>query len=210
MRSSTSPVVELLGDLRKTFDALELRWFVFGAQAAVLHGAARLTADVDVTVDARNVPASAIVREASRHGFAAQIPNKQFIELTRVIPLLHSATRLPVDLVLAGPGLEDLFLGRATEYRLGRVRVPVASLEDLVAMKLISGRPKDLEDVDALLSARMPDVNVAQIHETLSLAESLLDQSDLVRALEERLRRLPDAGGRTVRPRRKKKSPRKA
>ena len=45
-----SPVAELLRDLASSLDALGIRWYVFGAQAAIVHGAARLTADVDVTV----------------------------------------------------------------------------------------------------------------------------------------------------------------
>jgi hypothetical protein len=46
-----SELVETLRSLRASFDALGLRWYVFGAQAAILHGVARATADIDVTVD---------------------------------------------------------------------------------------------------------------------------------------------------------------
>ena len=45
-----SPLAELLGGLRDAFEPLGVRWYLFGAQAAILHGAARLSADVDVTV----------------------------------------------------------------------------------------------------------------------------------------------------------------
>jgi hypothetical protein len=45
-----SPVVDLLADLDAALGAREIPWFLFGAQAAILYGAARLTADVDITV----------------------------------------------------------------------------------------------------------------------------------------------------------------
>jgi hypothetical protein len=45
-----SPLAELLRAAAAAFDRLGAGWFVFGAQAAILHGAARLTADVDITV----------------------------------------------------------------------------------------------------------------------------------------------------------------
>ena len=51
MSSSPQPVADLLADLARGLRALGVRWFLFGAQAAILHGAARLSADVDVTVD---------------------------------------------------------------------------------------------------------------------------------------------------------------
>jgi hypothetical protein len=188
MVSNASPVVRALADLRRTLDPLGVRWFVCGAQAAILHGTARLTADVDVTVALGQITPERMVNAAAKHGFYAQIPSPDFIAVTRVIPLVHRTSRLPVDLILAGPGLEDLFFERATEFRVGRISVPVASLEDLIVMKVIAGRPKDLEDVDALLVSRA-DVDVARIRETLSLAERALDQSDLSRAFEACVRR---------------------
>jgi hypothetical protein len=183
MASSTSPVARVLADLKRTLDALGVRWFVFGAQAAILHGTARLTADVDVTVDLGTIAPQRLMRMAKKNGLDTQIPSADFIAVTRVIPLVHRASRFPVDLVLAGPGLEDLFFERAAKLRVGRVVVPVASLEDLIVMKVIASRPKDLEDIEALLASRA-DVNVAQVRDTLSLAEAALDQSDLTIAFE--------------------------
>ncbi|MGH8119987.1 MAG: hypothetical protein ACRESK_05160 [Gammaproteobacteria bacterium] len=40
---------ELYRALQSAFDSLNIPWFLFGAQAAILYGAARLTAAVDVT-----------------------------------------------------------------------------------------------------------------------------------------------------------------
>jgi hypothetical protein len=40
--------------------------------------------------------------------------------------------------------------------RLGNIDVPVASLDDLIQMKLARGRPMDLADVAALTD---PDIN---------------------------------------------------
>lgn len=42
--------VELLAALAKVLRARKIRWYVFGAQAAVVYGSARMTMDVDVTV----------------------------------------------------------------------------------------------------------------------------------------------------------------
>jgi hypothetical protein len=45
-----SAVGEVLRSLDAAMHAAGARWYLFGAQAALLHGSSRLTADVDATV----------------------------------------------------------------------------------------------------------------------------------------------------------------
>jgi hypothetical protein len=182
--SSPQPVADLLADLARGLRALGVRWFLFGAQAAILHGAARLSADVDVTVDLGARSSRELVAALAREGFGLRVADAGgFVEATRVLPLVHLASRMPLDLVLAGPGLEEQFFTRVTERLVGRVRVPVVSAEDLVAMKVLAGRPRDLEDVAAIIRAHR-DLDVEGIRSTLRLLERALDRADLVVELE--------------------------
>ena len=184
MSSSPQPVADLLADLARGLGALGVRWFLFGAQAAILHGSARLSADVDVTVDLGARSGRELVDGLARRGFELRVTDVEgFVETTRVLPLVHLASRMPLDLVLAGPGLEEQFFARATERLVGNVRVPVVSAEDLVAMKILAGRPRDMEDVAAVVRARR-DLDVASIRSTLRLLERALDRADLVVELE--------------------------
>lgn len=184
MSSSPQPVADLLADLARGLGALGVRWFLFGAQAAILHGAARLSADVDVTVDLGTRSSRELVDALSREGFELRVADAQgFVEATRVLPLVHRASRMPLDLVLAGPGLEEQFFARATERRVGDVVVPVVSAEDLVAMKILAGRPRDLEDVASIVRGRR-DLDVDAIRDTLRLLERALDRADLVSELD--------------------------
>jgi hypothetical protein len=73
--------------------------------------------------------------------------------------------------VLAGPGLEELFFTRVEEHRIGDLPVPVAAAEDLVAMKILAGRPKDLDDVAAILRAR--SVDPERVRSTLRACEKI-------------------------------------
>ena len=63
-----SPVGEVFAALAACFDSLGIRWYMFGAQAAIYHGVARLTADVDVTILPETHSTSELVSalEASR------------------------------------------------------------------------------------------------------------------------------------------------
>lgn len=179
MSSSASPLAELLADLDRALAALGLRWYLFGAQAAILHGVARLTADVDVTVEAGALANAVLVDRLALNGFELRVPDAEgFVERTRVLPLVHTRSRLPLDVVLAGPGLEELFFSRAEEQSIGDLRVPVASAEDIVTMKILAGRAKDLDDVAAMLRAR--PVDPARVRSTLRLLEQALDRRDLI------------------------------
>jgi hypothetical protein len=183
-----SPLAELLGDLRDAFARLGVRWYLFGAQAAILHGAARLSADVDVTVHLGEVSLRSLVEALDARGFEARVGSpEEFAEETRVLPLVHRGSRMPVDVVLAGPGLEERFLARAELREIEGVGVPLASREDLVVMKLLAGRPKDLEDVAALAAGR--GLDLAYLRATLGELEQAIDRRDLLPLLEDVLRR---------------------
>jgi hypothetical protein len=175
-----SPFAAALADLKRTFAALRVDWYVFGAQAALIYGAARVTADVDVTVRLGKVTPARLATALKQHGFALRINDPAFVRTTRVLPVLHVRTSVPADLVIAGPGLEDAFLERAVLHDLVGVRVPVARAEDLIVMKILAGRDKDLEDVAAILAARAAELNVNEVQSTLAFVEDALGQSDLV------------------------------
>jgi len=181
-----SPVADILADLASALRQLGMPWYLFGAQASIVYGVARLTADVDVTVRAPSAsPVSEWLRVIEQHGFRRRFDNPAFVEHSRVLPLVHVTTGLPVDIVLAGPGLEDELLARAVTHTIDDVEVPVVEVSDLVILKVLAGRPKDLEDVHTLLRVQGPRIDVARIHHVLGLLEEALGQSDLLATFEQ-------------------------
>jgi len=177
-----SPVADLLADLAAALDGAGIDWYLFGAQAAILYGASRLTADVDVTVRLGDrLSNDELVALIERHGFTRRIPDPDFIKRTRVIPLLHTSSGLPMDLVIAGPGFEDQFFARSVHRDVEGTSVPVASAEDLLVMKLLAGRAKDLEDIAAIVRASGDRLDRAYVEDVLTRLEAALGQSDLLR-----------------------------
>ena len=161
-------------------ERLGLRWYVFGAQAVNLYGFPRATADLDLTIDLVRLAPRALIRELEKAGFSARFADEEFITATRVIPVVHRATKLPIDLVIAGPGLEQQFLDEVQLQRIGNRRVPVISAENLIVTKLLAARPKDLEDVRELVASRGSTLDHERINELLALLEQALGQSDLL------------------------------
>lgn len=179
-----SALAETLESLGASFGELGVSWYVFGAQAAILHGVARATADIDVTVDLGEEPTEVLARSLGAHGFVLRVPDDTFVAQTRVLPVTHSSG-VPVDVVLAGPGLEALFFDRVVFRTVGGVKVPVASAEDIIVMKVLAGRAKDLDDVRGIVSVKRATLDIEQVRETLRLLEGALDQSDLLPIFEQ-------------------------
>lgn len=193
MPSSAGPA-ELLVDLAAALGGLGVRWYVFGAQAALVWGRPRLTTDVDVTVQS-TVSTHELVAALERRGFSLRVDGTEvFIDSTRVVPFDHRASSLALDVVLGGPGLEELFLERAVSVDVAGTLVPFISPEDLVVTKLLAGREKDIDDVRGVLSERGAALDVARIRTTLGLLEDALGQSDLTPMLERELARWRRSG----------------
>jgi len=185
-----SSVADVLADLAVVFAALEVEWYLFGAQAAIVYGVARLTGDVDVTVRVPDrLPMAAVAGELERCGFRPRISDPAFIDQSRILPFVHEATGLPVDMVLAGPGIEDEFIARAQRRPIDGVEVPVADVTDLIVMKVLAGRPKDIEDVVKLLRVQEGRVSLARARNILAMFEEALAQDDLLPALDQAVAR---------------------
>ncbi|HXT19738.1 MAG TPA: hypothetical protein VN923_03220 [Thermoanaerobaculia bacterium] len=82
-------------------------WYLFGAQAVIVYGVPRLSADVDVTLLLAAGAAERFVADMEASDFRPMLPDPHFVRRTRVIPFVHEATRMPLDVVLAG-GQSDL------------------------------------------------------------------------------------------------------
>jgi len=174
-----SALAEALAALARALEKLDARWYLFGAQAALLYGAARLTADVDVTVQFGDRQTAELVRALENAGFRLRVRDiGRFVAKTRVLPFIHPGSGMPIDIVLAGPGLEELFFRRRRRRIIEGVTVPVASPEDVVVMKVLAGRAKDEDDVIAIIAAQRK-LNLKRVRETLDALERALDQRDL-------------------------------
>jgi predicted nucleotidyltransferase len=182
---SRHAAADAIGAFARVARSRRLGWYVFGAQAVLVHGEPRFTADVDITVAVELADLPGLVDDLHAAGFALRAGfAAEDIAQLRVVPLVHEGSELPVDIVVAGPGLEEEFLHRAVRRRIAGILVPFISAEDLVATKILAGRAKDLEDARGVVRQQRGRLDLAGIRTVLSLLEGALGQSDLVPALD--------------------------
>lgn len=174
-----------------------LAWYVFGAQAAIVWGSPRLSADVDVTATIQPSAVGSFVETMKQHGFDLLFSDPDFVARTRVLPFVHRRTRMPLDVVMAGPGLEEEFLRRAIPVEIRGTQIPVLSPEDLVITKVLAGRPKDIEDVRGVIHERRASLDEERVRRILRLLEQALGQSDLLPVFE---RLLSEESSKPLRP----------
>jgi hypothetical protein len=131
---------------------------VVGGLAAVLHGSAAITRDLDITYapDAENLErlGQVLVALGARlRGVTDDVPfvpDGRTLRHTRVLTLATPDGSLDLLAQPDGSPAYTVLRERARRDRLDGIDVFVASLEDLIAMKKAAGRPKDLVAVEEL------------------------------------------------------------
>lgn len=131
---------------------------VIGGIAVVAHGHIRTTRDLDITYATapENLKALGdflVAADARLRGVAEVVPFVPDERTLERVEMLTLETRDgSLDLLAAPPGAPpyDVMRKRAEPIDLEGRTVLVASIEDLLAMKKAAGRPRDLEDIEAL------------------------------------------------------------
>jgi hypothetical protein len=173
------------------FRALGVKWALIGGLAVSVRSQPRTTWDVDVAVAVANDrDAMQLILALRARGYRDR-PSGALHEQAavgriagmRLLAPEQDDQGLAVDLLFAFSGVETEAALSAEPIEVFRgVVVPVARIGYLVAMKVLAGRPRDLEDVSALLgSAGMADLQLAQ--DALELIERRGYGSDLLTKL---------------------------
>lgn len=147
---SDNPLETALSELVGFLEKERIPYMTIGAVAGIAWGLKRATFDVDVTVWAGEREAHLIASLAAR--FKARVPDpERFVAETGVLPIAVSGTN--ADIVFGRLPYEETAIRRAKMRRLGGVVVSLCTPEDLIVLKIVSDRPKDLQDLREVVAA---------------------------------------------------------
>jgi hypothetical protein len=162
-----------LVEITSVLEELHIRYMLIGGLAVSVWGEPRATLDVDLSlwVDPGDfAPKLSALCERIR---AVPQDALAFATETRVLPVV-SSEGVRADLVFAALPSEREAIDRATPKHVGGKTVMVCSVEDLILMKLISERQKDLEDARRLIGRFRDSIDRAYLEPRLiQLAEAL-------------------------------------
>ena len=143
---------KILRTVARELKQASIPYMVIGGQAVLIYGEPRLTRDIDVTLGIGVSELARIKKVLPAMGLKILVKNeREFVERTMVLPTKDKESEIRVDFIFSFSPYERQAIGRARDIKVGRTQVKFASLEDVVIHKVISGRPRDLEDIKSIL-----------------------------------------------------------
>lgn len=144
-------------ELLRALTASGADFVVIGGIAAILHGSARVTKDLDICYEnsRHNLEALAGALGGLEPRLAGVeevpfVPDARSLSQTSILCLETAAGRIDLLREPSGfPGYQAL-RESADLYDLGSFQIHVAAIPHLIAMKLAAGRPQDLVDAQTL------------------------------------------------------------
>lgn len=148
-------------DLRELFRVLAehgVDYLIVGGVAAQVHGRRRTTKDLDVTPapDPENLDrlaAALVTLEAHpvELGSSAPTPSAEQLRAAPIVPpLITRHGELHILNEIPGATAYDAMRTRALSTDLDGIAVQIVGVDDLIRMKQASGRPGDIEDIEAI------------------------------------------------------------
>ncbi len=142
----------MLNQLREVFSCFQkhdVKYVVIGGIAAVLHGVPRATFDRDILIEATSDNAKRLLDALTEARLATATMTTSADVLAHEITIFNDRVR--IDVQTRTPGIEfEAVWPRRKILTYQKQQFYILSLADLIASKIASGRPKDIEDIRAL------------------------------------------------------------
>ena len=159
-----------LGLVCDVLDARKIPYAVAGGLAVTIWGEPRATFDVDVAIAAETADAeflSAAIRSEPAFLLDPQIlpmpPQMNIVRAHLLNKVENAAEIILVDFLLLPPDLAGSLQKRRVPLSITGKTCWVCSCEDLIVLKLLAGRVKDLEDIRGMLRIQQSAIDRAYV-----------------------------------------------
>ncbi len=175
------PLQAALRDLVAWFEDTHVSGMVIGGVAASLLGRPRVTRDIDALVILDEREWANFLAQGIAYHFLPRISDAiVFAQRARVLLVRHQTSWIDVDIAFGLFPFEREAVAQAMTHEVGGIRVPLPLPEDLIIMKAIAHRPRDMVDIEAIVAAQ-PNVNLQRVRRLLGELATALEKPQLVR-----------------------------
>ena len=150
--------------LEKLLSHYENRWVVIGGVAVSMLARPRFTEDLDAMVLLSVDEVAEFIEVAKSAGIESRISEAEvFAKKNRVLLLRHVKSDTRIDISLGILPFEQELVERSIAYQVDdALQVFLPTPEDLIIMKSVANRPKDLEDIRALVD-KYPELDKGRL-----------------------------------------------
>ena len=176
---SLEPFRTAIESLQRLLQKFGDRGVIIGGIAVGLLGKPRFTADIDAMflLSIQEIPE--FLKLAIEEKIVPRIQNaEEFARKNRVLLLKYVPTEVDIDISLGILPFEEEMVERGSTKTFANLSVRLPSPEDLIIMKAIANRPKDLEDIRTIAD-KYPNLDVERIKQWVIAFGEALENPDL-------------------------------
>ena len=130
----------------RALNKTKIKYLVVGGVAVNLHGLVRMTRDLDLMIDINEDNLQKFVSLMSKLGYGTNLSVDEWKGKVTIAFRNDKDKSKQIDIFMKNPIKFDQAYKRRKLFDLGRVKISCVGLEDLLRMKAISGRDRDLID----------------------------------------------------------------
>jgi len=161
--NSLEPFRAAIESLQYLLHKFNDRGVIIGGIAVGFLGQPRFTADTDAVFLLSSMEIPQFIELAQAETIFPRIQNaKDFARKKRVLLLKHKPPETDIDIFLGILPFEQEMVERASTKSFASLSIRLPSPEDLIIMKAIAHRPKDLEDIRTVAD-KYPDLDRKRI-----------------------------------------------
>lgn len=184
-----APLLSALRDLTTWLKAKQVECLIIGGVAASILGRPRVTRDVDALVLMDEKKWDGFITAGSKFGFVPRITNPLgFARKAKVLLVRHEPSGIDVDITFGTLPFEKEAVANGVWVDIKGVRLPLPTAEDLIIMKAVAHRPRDLADIESIIDAQKR-LNLRRIRRWVREFSSVVEMPEIFNDLENILAR---------------------
>ena len=185
--SGFAPLLEPLSALQHIISQFDNQGVIIGGIAASLLGQPRFTADLDAVIFLGTNDLLRLIEIADQEGMVGRIADAEvFARKNRVLLLQHESSGIKIDISLGILPFEAEMIERGQEISVANIQLRLPTPEDLIIMKAVAHRSKDLADIQAI-AASHPNLDKERICFWVEQFGDALDLPDLWKMISQLL-----------------------
>ncbi len=183
------PLLRVLRDLVAWLKAKRVQGLIIGGVAASILGRPRVTRDVDALVLMDEQDWDGFLTAGLTFGFVARVTHPlDFARKAKVLLVRHEPSGIDVDITFGTLPFEKEAITNAFWIDIRGVRLPLPTAEDLIIMKAVAHRPRDLADIESIVDAHKK-LNLRRIRRWVREFSTAVEMPEIFNDLEKILMR---------------------